>query len=140
MHGAARDLHRRFIRLGPRIAEIDLVEIGQRRQLRRDAFLPGNAIEIGGMPQLAGLLAKRGDKAGMRMAKRVHGDAACTVEIATAVISDQPAAIAAYKGKLGATIGLHHGGLRACHRGVFRLLVVHCETGSAGLPVGFCCC
>ena len=62
MHGAARDLHRRFIRLGPRIAEIDLFETGQRRQLSRDALLPRNAIEIGGMPQLASLLAKRVEK------------------------------------------------------------------------------
>ena len=119
--GAAGHLHGGFICLGAGIAEIDLIEAGQRRQLFGHPFLARNAVEVRGVPQLASLIAQRVDQPRMRMAKRVHGDAACAVKIALAIISNQPAAIPANEGQIGAAIGFHHrrcrrlGCLRSCH-------------------------
>ena len=65
------------------------------------------------MPELAGLVAQRVYQCRMRMAKRVHGNAACAIKIALAIIGDQPAAIPANEGQIGAAIGFHH---RRCRR------------------------
>ena len=111
--GTARHLDGGFIGLGTGITEIDLIEAGQRRQLFRHPFLPRHPVQVRGVPQLAGLVAQRVDQRRMRMAKRVHGNTACAVKIALAIIGNQPAAIPANEGQIGAAIGFHH---RRCRR------------------------
>ena len=72
---AARDLDRAFAGLGAGIAEEHLVGERRRDQPLGEPLLAGDAIEVGGVPELAGLLGQRGDERGMRVAERVDGDA-----------------------------------------------------------------
>ena len=106
--GAARHLDGGFIRLGAGIAEIDLVQPGQCGQFFSHTFLAWNAIEVRGVPQLSGLITQRGNQRRMRMTKRVHGNATCTVEIALAILGDQPAPVPTNKGQIGTAICFHH--------------------------------
>jgi hypothetical protein len=47
--------------------------------------LARNLVEVGDMPELAGLFGERGDKMRMGVAKRIDGDAGCEIEVALAI-------------------------------------------------------
>jgi hypothetical protein len=53
----------------------------------------GNAVEVGDVPDLLCLLGERLDELRMRVAERVDRDAAGEIEIAIAVLRDQPGAL-----------------------------------------------
>ena len=61
------------------------------------------------MPQLVGLRFQRVHQRRMRMTQCIDGNAAGTVEIACAILGDQPASLAPHKRQVGAAIGAHHG-------------------------------
>ena len=85
---APRRLDCGLARLGAGIAEEHLV--GERRgdQPLGQPLLPLDAIEVGGVPELAGLLGQRRDEARMRVPKHVDGNARGEVEVAVAVGRD----------------------------------------------------
>ena len=71
-------------------------------------FLPRHSIEVGRVPQLAGLFGESGDELGMRVTERVDGDARSEIEIALAGGGGEPAALAALKNHILARVGSHH--------------------------------
>ena len=60
----------------------------------REAALAGDLVEVGDVPELAGLLGQRRDEMRVAVAERIDGDAGAEIEIALAVVGDQPAALA----------------------------------------------
>ena len=106
---APRRLDRGLARLGAGIAEEHLV--GERRgdQPLGQPLLPLDAIEVGGVPELAGLLGERRDEARMRVPEHVDGNARGEVEVAVAVGRDQPGALAPLEDEVLARIGTHNG-------------------------------
>ena len=91
-----------------RIAEEHLVGERHLAQPLRQPLLSGDAIEVGGVPHLVGLLGQRIDQLGMRVAQRIDGNAAGEIQIAIAVGGDQPGAFAALEHEVGARVGGHH--------------------------------
>ena len=106
---ATRRLDRGFARLGAGIAEEHLVGERHADEPLGQALLPLDAIEIGRVPQLAGLLGQRRDEAWMRVPQHVDGDAGGEVEIAVAGSRDQPGALAPLENEVLAPIGAHDG-------------------------------
>ena len=101
----SRHLDRAFHRLGARIGEEH--EIGEARlaEPRRERFALRDAIEIGNVPKLLGLLDDRFDKMGMRVSERIHRDARREIKIAVAIGCDEPNALAALERKVDARKG-----------------------------------
>ena len=91
---AARRLDRAFQRLGARIGEEDLVGEGVLDEPLGKPALVGDLVEIGDVPELAGLLGQRRDQMRMAVAERIDGDAAGEIEIALAIGLDQPDTLA----------------------------------------------
>ena len=77
---AARDLHRAFNRLCAGIGEEHIVGEGFLAEPRCEPLLPGDAMQIGHMPQFFGLLGERVDEMRMRVAERRHRDTRGEVE------------------------------------------------------------
>ena len=96
---AARGLDGAFERLGAGIGEEHLVGEGRGDQPLGEPALAGNLVEVGDVPELAGLLGQRRDEMRVAVAERVDGDAAGEIEIALAVVGDQPAALAPLEGQ-----------------------------------------
>ena len=72
---AARGLDRGFARFGAGIAEEHLVGERHADEPLGQPLLPLDAIKVGRVPQLAGLLGERGDEAWMRVPQHVDGNA-----------------------------------------------------------------
>src|SRR3546814_3172668 len=72
-------------RLDPGIAEEDEVGEADRDEPLRQPLLLGDAIEVGGVPQLRRLVLQRRDQMWMGVTERVHRNAGAEVEIASAV-------------------------------------------------------
>ena len=81
---APRQLDGAFAGLGARVAEEHLVGERHLAQPLGQPLLAGDAVEVGAVPELAGLLGERGDQLGMGVAQRVDGDAAAEIQIALA--------------------------------------------------------
>ena len=62
------------------------------------------------MPELFGLRLESRNEAGMRMAEGVDGDAGPKIEIAVAVLGDQPRAFSAREDDILTGVDAHHGG------------------------------
>jgi hypothetical protein len=84
-------------RLGARIGEEHLVGEGRRHQPFGEAALAGNLVEVGEVPYLGGLLAECGHEMRVAVAQRVDGDACAEIEVALAIVGDQPAALAPFE-------------------------------------------
>ncbi len=80
------------------IAEEDLVGEGERGEFPGQRFLLGHTVEIGDVPQAAGLLGQGLDQCRMGMAERIDGDAAAEIEQPPAVGRLDPRALAAREG------------------------------------------
>ena len=106
---APRGLDGGFARLGAGIAEEHLV--GERRgdEPLGQPLLPLDAIEVGRVPELAGLLGQRRDEARMRVPQHVDGDAGGEIEVAVAGGRDQPRALAPLEDEVLAPVGAHDG-------------------------------
>ena len=96
---APRDLDRAFERLGAGIGEEHLVGETCRDKPLGKPRLGRDLVEIGNVPELAGLLGQRRDKMRMAVAERIDGDAAGEIQIALAVIRHQPGALAPFEGQ-----------------------------------------
>src|SRR5215470_6311767 len=101
----ARGLDRALHGLSAGIAEEYEVGEARRAQPRRQAFRLRDAIEIGDVDQLAGLLADRSRELRMAVAKRVHRHAGGEVEIALAIGGREPNALAPLEGEIRPRIG-----------------------------------
>ena len=77
---APRRLDGALDRFGAGIAEEDLVGEGLAHELGGERLLLGNAVEVGDVPELAGLLGQRLDQRRMGVAQRIDGDAAREIE------------------------------------------------------------
>ena len=99
-----------FVGLGAGIAEEGLLHAREGAKALGQLFLQGDAIEIGGVDQRAGLLRDGLGDDGMGVAQAADGDAREGVEVALAVLVGQPCAGAADEGHGKARIGIHHGG------------------------------
>src|SRR5262249_35037848 len=64
-----------------------------------------DAVEIGDVPDLLGLLGDRRDEVGMRVAERVHRHPRGEIEVALAVGRSEPSALAALEREIDARIG-----------------------------------
>ena len=77
----ARHLDRHLTGLGARVAKKHTVRKGRRDQLLGVAFLRGNAVMIGDLPDLASLISQGFDQARVRMTERCHRDATHQIQI-----------------------------------------------------------
>ena len=68
----------------------------------------GDAVEVGDVQHLGGLLGDRCDEVRMRMAERIDRDARREIEIALAVGRNQPSALAPLECEVDARIGWQH--------------------------------
>ncbi len=94
---------------GARVAEEYPVGERRRDEPLRQGFLVADAIEIGRVPELLGLLGQRRDEPRMRMAQYVDGDARCEVQVAVARTRDEPSALAALEDQILACVRRHYG-------------------------------
>ena len=113
---APRQLDGALAGFGAGVGEEHLVGEGRLAQPLGEALLAGDAVEVGAVPQLAGLLGQRRDQLGVRVAQRVDGDAAGEIEVALARGGDEPRALALLEGDVLAGVGGHHGGRGARRR------------------------
>ena len=101
----ARHLDRAFHRFGAGIREKHGVGEARIGEPLRQPLGFGNAEEVRDVPNLLRLLGERLHQDRMRVAERVHGDAAGKIEVALAVGAEQPSALAPLEGEVGARIG-----------------------------------
>ena len=103
-HGAAHHLDHALVRLGARVAEEHAV--GERRvdQPLRQTFRLRNAIQVGGVHHLGGLLGDRLDQMRMAVAQRGRGDARPEIQKSSPVDRPQPGAFAPLKGEVGTSV------------------------------------
>jgi hypothetical protein len=92
---APRRLDGAFQCFRTRIGEKHLVGEGRLGQPAAEAFLSGNLIEIGEMPDLVGLILQRRNEVRVGMAERIDRNAGGKIEIAGAILRNQPDAFAA---------------------------------------------
>jgi hypothetical protein len=104
---APRRLDGGFARLGAGIAEEYLV--GERRadEPLRQPLLPLDAIEVGRVPELAGLLGQCRDEARVGVPQNVDRDAGSEIEIPVARGRDQPRALAPLEDEVLAPVRAH---------------------------------
>ena len=103
-----------FHRLGAGIGEKHLVGEGHGAQPVGQPLALRDAIEVGDVDDLLGLLGDRLDHVRMRMAERVDRDARGEIEIAVAVGRGQPNALAPLESEVDPRVGRQHMRLR-CH-------------------------
>ena len=117
----AHQLEAALDRLDPGIAEEHLAaglpREGRGHQPLRQLLLPRHAIEVGGVPDLGGLLVERRDQVRMAMPERRDRDPAREIEEAPPVDRDQPRPLAARERQLRARIGVHQRGRTRAARG-----------------------
>src|SRR5208283_2117584 len=101
----ARRLDRAFDRFRAGIAEEHLVGEARLDEPARKPFGLGNLIEIGDVPRPPRALLQRIDETRMAMAERIDRDARAKIEIAPAVVPDEPSALAALEGEIRAGVG-----------------------------------
>ena len=106
---APRGLDCAFDGLGAGIGEEHHVGEGRRGEPRPEPLLLGDAMQIGDVPELVGLLGERRDQTRMRVPERGDGHAAGEVEIALAFRGVEIGAVPAGEGKLAAGIGRKEG-------------------------------
>src|SRR6516165_7103862 len=96
----ARELDCALARLGARVAEERPVGEGRGAQPVGQPLLAGDAVEVGTVPKLAGLLGQGRHQPRMGMTEGVDGNAARKIEIALATGGGQPGALAALEGEV----------------------------------------
>jgi hypothetical protein len=112
----AGDLDGGFVGLGAAVGEENPVHAGQRAQAVGQTFLLGNAVQVGGVHDGAGLGGDRAGDPGMRVAEAAHGDAGERVQITPALGVFQPGTLAADEGHVLALVGVHQMGHVRCPR------------------------
>ena len=70
-----------------------------------EPLLLGDLVDVGNVPDLAGLFGQSGDQFRVGMTKRIHRDPGPEVEVSRPVLRDQPGAFAFHEGKGRAVIG-----------------------------------
>ncbi len=90
----ARHLDGAFHGLGAGIGEKHHVRETGGAQAGGQPLALRDAVEVGDVPDLAGLLGDRGDQTRMGMAERVHRHPGGEIEVAIAVGGDEPSALA----------------------------------------------
>jgi hypothetical protein len=105
----SRHLDRSFERLGARIGEEHHVREGVVDKALRQTLAFGNAEQVRGVPHLAGLPGERPDEVRMGVAERIHGDAGAKIEVAFALVGEEPHALASLEDEIGARIGRQQG-------------------------------
>jgi hypothetical protein len=128
----ARDLDRALHRLGARIAEEHEIGEALRAQPLGQPFPLGHAVEVGHVPDLAGLFGQRRDQSRVAVSEHVHGHAGGEIEVALAVVGGQPSAVAPLEGEVGARISRHQA--RRHFRTIPSIVVV--EMNRAASPGG----
>ncbi len=112
----ARHLDRALHRLGARIGEEDGVGESRLDEPLGQPLAAGDAKQVGDVPDLLRLLGERLDQLGVRVAERVHRHAGGEIEVALAVLGDQPGALAPLEHEVGPRIdgqnGRNHGRLQ----------------------------
>ena len=103
-----------FHRLGAGIGEKHLVGEGHGAQPVGQPLALRDAVEVGDVDDLLGLLGDRLDHLRMRMAERIDRDAGGEIEIAVAVGRGQPDALAPLESEVDPRVGWQHMRLR-CH-------------------------
>ncbi len=98
---AARRLDGAFERLGAGVREEHAVRERILDQPPAQRLLPRDLVEVGDVPQLAGLLGERLDQMRMGMAERVHRDPRGEVEILRPVGGIEPRALPALEREVG---------------------------------------
>ncbi len=103
-HGAAHHLDHALVRLGARVAEEHAV--GERRidQPLRQPFGLRNAIQVGRVHHLGGLLGDRLHQMRMPMSQAGRGDARPEIEESSPVHRPQPGALAPLEGEVGTCV------------------------------------
>ena len=96
----AHQLDDAFHRLGAGIGEEHVVGEAHVAEPLGQPLAFGDAVEVGDVDQLPGLLGDRLDHMRMAMAERVNGDAGGEIEIAVAIGCGQPAALAPLESKV----------------------------------------
>jgi len=128
-------LDREFSRFGAGIREEHRLGEGRRHERFGERLLAGDLVEIGDVPELAGLFRQRLDECGMGMAEHVDGDARPEVEVALAARGFEPGALAGLEGERGAGIGgedgWYHGSGLSTRTETGRTFAVRGEPGSA---------
>ena len=100
----ARHLDRAFHRLGAGIGEEHHVREARRAQPPGQPLGLGDAVEIGNVPDLLGLLGDRLHQMRMGVAERVDRHPRGEIEVALAVGGDQPRALAALEREIDAGV------------------------------------
>ncbi len=103
-HGAAHHLDHALVRLGARVAEEHAV--GERRvdQPLRQPFGLRDAIQVGGVHHLGGLLGDRLDQMRVAVAERGGGDARPEIQESSPVDRPQPGALAPLEREVGTSV------------------------------------
>ena len=104
----AHHLDDAFHRLGAGIGEEHHVGEAHGAQPVGQPLALGNAVEVGDVDDLLGLLGDRLDQMRMRMAERIDRDAGGEIEIALAVGRDQPNALAPLESEVDPRVGRQH--------------------------------
>src|SRR6185503_19487377 len=108
-----RELDRGLVRLGAGVAEEGVLHAREAADLLGGALLLGDAEEVGGVDELARLLAQRAREHRMGMAQAVHRDAGEAIEVLAALGVPQPATLAARERHRQRRIGVHE--VRCAH-------------------------
>ncbi len=101
----SRGLDRAFHRFGARIGEEHAIGECRVDETPRQPFGLRNLKKIGHVPGLFRRRAQGRDKMRMRMAERIHGDAAAKIEVTVAIGGEKPSALATFEGEIRARIG-----------------------------------
>src|ERR1700693_4472842 len=115
----ARELDRRLVGFATRVAEEHAVRAAYRRELVRELFLLGDAVEVGGVNQARALLRDRLSQFRVAVAERVDRDTRERIEVLLAGFVPHPHALAAGKGNRNPAVCVHrmrHGITRQCLR------------------------
>jgi len=115
----ARELDRGFVGFTARVAEEHAVGAAYCRELVRESFLFGDAVEVGGVDQTRALLRDRPGEFRVTVAERVDRDSRKRIEVPLAGFVPHPHALAAGKGNRNPAVCVHrmrHGITRQCLR------------------------
>ena len=110
----AHQLEAALHRLNARIGEKDGVGEAVGDEPVCQPLLTGDAEQVRGVPQLAGLLAHRRDELGVGVAEAGHRDARGEVEELTPVGGIEEGALATLERQVGAAVGRHDGSDHEC--------------------------
>ena len=102
-----RHLDRGLVGLGAGIGEEHEIGEGRVGEALGEPLAFRHLEQVGGVPELFALALQRLHEMGMGMAERHDGDAGAEIEIALAVVGQQPGALAPLEGQIGARVGRH---------------------------------